>query len=136
MARIDKYSGVTGGFRAPLAAAIAVADLGGVFAVGLDANGRVVRDVGATGYVGVIVPDKTLAAGIPIDVMTHGEVVEFTTGANGAANAAATAGSKFYGGATGALTKTAPSPAGTNGFLVGWTVEASRLIVRAQAVQL
>lgn len=123
MARIDKYSGVTGGFRAPLAAAVVLADLGGVFAVGLDANGKVVRGTGQTGYVGVICPDRTLAAGQPIDVMTHGEIVEFTTGAAGAANAAALAGTRFFGGTSGAL-------ATTGTVHLGHTVEASRLVVR------
>ena len=134
MARIDKYSGVTGGFRAPLAAAVATVDLGGVFAVGLDASGRVVRGTAQTGYVGVIVPDKTMSAGQPIDVMTHGEVVEFNKGANGANFASAAAGTNFYGGASGALSTTAPA-ASANAVKIGHTVEATRLIVRIAQVQ-
>ena len=134
MARIDKYSGVTGGFRAPLAAVVATADLGGVIAVGLDSSGRVVRGTGQTGYVGVIVPDKTMAVGQPIDVMTHGEIVEFDKGANGVANASAAAGTSFFGGASGALSTTAPA-AGVNAVKIGHTVEATRLVVRVAAVQ-
>lgn len=134
MARIDKYNGVSGGFRAPLLAAIVTADLGAVIAVGIDSAGKVVRGAGQTGYVGVICPDKTRAVGQPIDVMTHGEIVEFTTGAAGAAFAAAVAGDEYFATTGGALTVTGPS-AGANAVRVGHTVEADRLIVRVQAIQ-
>ena len=134
MARFDKYNPVGGGFRAPLAAAVASTDIGGVFAVGIDSAGKVVRGTGQTGYVGVICPGRTFAAGQPIDVMTHGEIVEFTTGAAGAAFAAAAAGTNFYGGSSGALTVTAPG-AGTNAVKLGHTVEASRLVVRVGSFQ-
>lgn len=131
MARYDKYDPVSGGFRAPLAAAIAAARVGGVEAVSLDATGKVVVGTGGqTGFVGVICPDKTFAAGDIIDVMTDGEIVEFTTGANGAAFAPAVAGEEYYAAAGGALEVTAPG-AGTNKGRVGHTVEATRLIVRA-----
>lgn len=134
MARIDKYSGVTGGFRAPLAAAIAAASVGGVFAVSLDANGRVViGTAGQSGYVGVICPDKVFAAGDIIDVMTHGEIVEFTTGANGVAFGSA-AGTVYTAAAGGGMQTTIPA-AGTNYNRVGHTVEATRLVVRAQVAQ-
>ena len=134
MARFDKYNGVSGGFRAPLAAAVVTADLGAVIAVGLDSTGKVVRGVGNTGYVGVICPDSTRAVGQPIDVMTHGEIVEFTTGAAGAAYGAAVAGEEYFGGSSGALTVT-PMTAGTVGVRIGHTVEADRLVVRVQSYQ-
>jgi hypothetical protein len=135
MARIDKYSGVTGGFRAPLAAAIAAASVGGVFAVSLDATGKVVIGTAAqSGFVGVICPDKVFAAGDVIDVMTQGEIVEFTTGANGAAFAPAVAGQVYTANASGAIQTTIPA-AGVNYDRVGHTVEATRLVVRAQKAQ-
>ena len=134
MARFDKYSGVTGGFRARLLNAIAASAVGGVQAVSLDANGRVViGTAGQSGFVGVICPDKTFAAGDVIDVMTHGEIVEFTTGANGAPFAAA-AGTLYTANASGAMQTTVPG-AGVNYSIVGHTVEATRLVVRVQRAQ-
>lgn len=131
MARIDKVK-VT--FRAPLAAAIAAARLGGVEAVSLDANGKVVVGTAAqSGFVGVIVPDKTMAAGDIIDVFQEAEVVEFTTGANGAAFAA-TAGTVYYANAGGAAETAAPA-AGANKGCIGFTVEATRLVVKASIRQ-
>ncbi len=132
MARVDKVK-VT--FRAPLLAAIAAARLGGVEAVSLDASGRVVVGTAAqSGFVGVIVPDKTMAAGDIIDVFQEAEVVEFTTGANGAAFAPAVAGQNFYANASGAAEVAAPA-AGANKGYIGHTVEATRLIVRAATRQ-
>jgi hypothetical protein len=128
MARVDKVK-VT--FRAPLLAAIAAARLGGVEAVSLDANGKVVVGTAAqSGFVGVIVPDKTMAAGDIVDVFQEAEVVEFTTGANGGAFAAV-AGQVYTANASGAMQTTIPA-AGTNYDRVGHTVEATRLIVKAQ----
>ena len=135
MARYDKYDPVNGGFRAVLVAAIASSAVGGIIAVSLDANGKVVVGTAAqSGFVGVICPDKVFAAGDVIDVMTSGEIVEFTTGANGAAFGAAVAGQIYTANASGAIQTTIPA-AGVNYDRVGHSVEATRLIVRCQKAQ-
>lgn len=70
-----------------------------------------------------------------MDVMTHGEVVEVDA-ADMQSGVAPVAGAKLYYDATASrLTATAPG-AGVNGFYVGQMVEAGRLVVRCQAVQL
>lgn len=121
MSRFDKYDGKVGGFRAPLAAAtVATTDKGKIWAVGLDANGRVVKGAGVTGIIGVICPVRDMAAGEAIDVMTRGEIVEATT----QAGAALVAGTRYYGvAASGDWNTTA------TGTPIGWTVEAGRLII-------
>ena len=115
MARIDKYSGVGDGFRAPIAADWAgqAAPLG----VGLDVNGRVVPGAGTTGIVGVICKPDALKAGQPIDVIKDAELVEFA----GAAGTLYTANTT-----TGVISNAAVS---ASQIRVGHTVEASRLIV-------
>jgi hypothetical protein len=116
--RIDKYSGVGDGFRGKLAAAVVAADLGKVFGVGIDANGNVARGAGVTGVIGVICPDSTFAAGDPIDVMKDGEIVE----------GAMTAGVLQYANnGNGTLQESATVP--SNGTAIGFSVEATRLIV-------
>jgi hypothetical protein len=128
MARVDKVK-VT--FRAPLAAATTTARLGGVEAVSLDATGKVVVGTAAqSGFVGVIVPDKIMAAGDIIDVFQEAEVVEFDVGAN-ASVFASVAGTVYTANASGAMQTTVPT-AGTNYDRVGHTVEAKRLVVHAQ----
>lgn len=121
MARYDKYGPRAGGFRAPFAAAYtgAAAPIG----VGLDANGRVVAGAGQTGIIGVLAkPDNANQFEIT-DIMTSGEIVEFTTGVAGTVYTANTT--------TGAITTAAASVTQTP---IGFTVEADRLIVR-RAVQ-
>lgn len=135
MARYDKYNPVGGGFRAPLSFAIVTADLGVVIGVGLNASGQVVRGAGNTGIKGVMCPDKTMAIGEPIDVMTDGEIVEMTIGASGAAVTMAAGTTYFVDGATGAIAAgtgvaTQTGPATANSARIGNTVEATRLIVR------
>lgn len=126
MARYDKYDPVDGGFRAPLAADFAAADLNKCLGVGLDVNGRVVIGAGNTGIVGTLVLTKALKAGDIVDVMTDGEQVEMTGLA---------AGTVYYAdAATGALGAVAPA-AGVNAARVGHTVEATRLVVRMERVQ-
>lgn len=115
MSRIDKYEPLTGGHRAPLAAAWPSGDLSKVVPVGLDASGRVVKGAGNTGVIGVVVLTKVLGAGDIVDVMQDGEVVEMTGLA---------AGTRYYGSAAGAITTT------TTDKPIGWTVEATRLVVR------
>lgn len=125
-AHYDKYDPISGGFRAPLAAAVTGANKLVVRAVSLDANGRVVLGTaGASGFVGVIVAHKDMAVGDVVDVMTAGEIVDVT---------GLTAGTVYYAAASGALQTGAPA-AGANGGRVGHTVEADRLVVRAQLVQ-
>jgi hypothetical protein len=122
LSRFDKYDPVSGGFRAPLEDAIAAADVGKVFGVSLNANGRVQRDSAAVADVtGVIIANHPMAAGDITDVMTDGEIVEFTT----TAGAASTAGTRYYAAAAdGAVSTT------NTGKLIGKTVEVGRLIVR------
>ena len=120
MPRFDKVEPKGGSFRAPLNFAIAAPDVGVVVAVGLDANGRVVKGAGQTGIVAVICPSNQLAAGEPIDCMTDGEIVDV----------ALVAGTTYYGvGASGVVESTAPA-AGVNKSKIGHTVQAWRLIVR------
>lgn len=115
MARYDKYEPLTGGHRAALAADWSPDDLEEVFAVGLDANGRVVKGSGNTGVIGVLVLTKVRNAGEVVDIMQDGEVVEC---------AGLDAGTRYYGDATGAVGVT------NTDVPLGWTVEATRLVVR------
>lgn len=115
MSRYDKYEPMSGGHRAPLAAAWNGADLNTVFAVGLDANGRVVKGSGNTGVIGVLVLTKAKNAGDIVDVMQDGEIVEAP---------GLTAGTRYYGSAAGDLTTV------NTDVPLGWTVEADRLVVR------
>jgi hypothetical protein len=116
--RIDKYDPVDGGFRAPLAADYtgAAAAVG----VGLNASGQVVVGVGvaAVGIVGVICIPRNIKAGQPVDVMQEGEIVEAGLVAGTAYTANTT---------TGAISSAAAS---ATQIKVGFTAEASRLIVR------
>jgi hypothetical protein len=115
LSRIDKYEPLTGGHRAPLAAAWPSGDLSKVVPVGLDANGRVVKGAGQTGVIGVVVLTQVKNAGDIVDVMQDGECVEMVGLA---------AGTRYYGSAAGALTTTNTDKP------IGWTVEATRLVVR------
>lgn len=148
MSRYDKYEPIAGGFRAPLAADLTFSAAGefGPKVVSLDANGRVVvGTAGQSGGVGVVVKNVpkypglgnipgVVNAAVPIggkagdivDVMTDGEIVGLTGLA---------AGTTYYGASNGDITATAPTPAGTNGYKVGHTVEAGRLVVRFERVQ-
>lgn len=114
MARYDKYDPVSGGFRAPLAADLSTTDT--VIGVGLDASGNVVPGAGQSGVVGAVVVTREMNAGDIVDVMTDGEVVE----------AGLTAGTAYYAAnADGAV-------ATTGDVYLGHTVEADRLVVRAE----
>lgn len=121
MSRIDKYDPYDGGFRAPLNAAVAGTDAGKVLAVSLNTSGRVVVGGAAVADImGVICPVGAMNAGDIVDVMTDGEIVDFTLNDG----SAATAGTRYYGGTGGDLDTT------TTNAKVGWTVEAGRLVVR------
>jgi hypothetical protein len=120
VARYDKYDPRDGGFRAPLAADWSADDLNEVFAVGLDANGAVVKGAGNSGVKGALVLTKVLSAGKVVDVMTDGEIVEMDVN-----HAGIVAGTQYYGSAAGALTTVNTDEP------LGFTVEATRLVVRA-----
>ncbi len=121
MARYDKYEPLSGGFRAALNADWLLADLNKIVAVSLNASGKVVKGTaGQSGFVGVVCLQKVRNAGDIIDVMQDGEIVECTGLA---------AGTVYYAVATGEGV-TATNASGLR--RVGWTVEATRLIVRCQ----
>lgn len=121
MARYDKYDPKDGGFRAKLAGNWVASDVGKVWAVGLDANGRVVKGAGNTGVKAALVVNQPMLAGEVVDCMTDGEIVEMTNHAG----AALTAGTNYFGvAADGTFSTTA------TGTPLGFTVEASRLVVR------
>lgn len=122
MARFDKYDGKTGGFRAPLAAAIAIADVGKVFAVSIDSSGRAaIGGAAQTAISGLICAVRPMEAGEPIDVMTRGEIEEVTE----TAGTALTLGLPVFAHADGTIDDTS-----TNGVAVGITVtRATRLVV-------
>jgi hypothetical protein len=121
--RIDKYKT---GFRAQSAIAWVFSategsnDLGKMWCVGLDANGKVVKGAGVTGIVGVVVLQQAKAIGDVIDVLENGELVDFTL----QAGTAAAAGTRYFGvAASGDFSTT------NTGTRMGWTVEAGRFIV-------
>lgn len=147
-ARYDKYEPISGGFRAPLAADLTFDATGhfGPRAISLNTSGQVVvGTAGNSGGLGMLVKNVPLYpnlgnipgavnAGVPIggkagnvvDIMTDGEIV----GVPGLV-----AGTTYYAAADGSLTSVAPTPAGTNGYKVGHTVEADRLVVRFERIQ-
>lgn len=121
MSRFDKYDPVSGGTRAKLNAAITSANVGKMYGVSINASGRVV--IGGTAVadiVGVICPVRTMDVGEPIDVMTHGEIVEATA----TAGTAFAAGDRVYAATDGTISTT------NTGKLVGRVIEAGRVVVR------
>jgi hypothetical protein len=149
VARYDKYEPIAGGFRAPLNANLTLNAKGefGPKAVSINASGRVVVGTGGTtGLVGIlvknaprlpagpssIVSDRGYNAAAPIgamagdivDVMTNGEIVDLS----GAGITGLAAGQPIYATAGGDLTNVV----GAN-TKVGFTVEATRMIVRVAA---
>jgi hypothetical protein len=121
VARYDKYDPYGGGFRAPLDLAWVAADVGKVWAVGLNAAGRVVKGAGQTGITGVLIINEALPASAVVDVMTHGEITNF----NLQSGSAAAAGTTYFGvAADGTFNAT------NTGTKLGYTVEADRLVVR------
>jgi hypothetical protein len=123
ISRYDKYEPNGGGFRAPLAAAWDATNKGKVFAVGLDTNGRAVKGAGNSGLKGVFIANVAKVVGDIADIMTDGEIVDFTLSDGTTAVAAGT--SVYAVPADGTLSVTA-----TNNIYVGHTVEGSRLVVR------
>lgn len=124
MARIDKTNSAVGIFRAPLAADYAGSET--PVGVGLDVNGRIVIGAGQTGVIGLLVrppqnpstPLLPYKAGVQCDVMTGGELVEF----------AGVAGTRYTANTTTGVLSSAV--ASVTQIPVGWTVEATRLVVR------
>lgn len=122
MSRFDKYDPFSGGFRAKLNAAIPATDVGKMRGVSVNASGRVViGGTAVTDIVGVICPVRAMDAGEPIDVMTAGEITEATPTTGGTF----ASGDRVYAATTGDLSTT------NTGRLVGRTVEADRVVVRA-----
>lgn len=144
MAKYDKYEPIAGGFRALLGAALTLTNGGiGPVAVSLNASGRaVVGTAGQSGIVGVLVKNvakgpvgpwgTSLSGGTPnanapigaqagevVDIMTNGEIVDLNP-------TVFVAGTKFYAAADGTISATG----GTGKYLIGFTVEAGRLVVR------
>ena len=136
MARYDKYNPISGGFRAKLAADFTtVANFGKVYAVSLNASGLlVIGGAGGTGVCGLLVLTEARFANDVVDVMTQGEITDLNTAATPFDNfmaagvvAAPVAGKKYFGhaAADGAIDDVA-----TANYAVGYTVEATRLVVR------
>jgi hypothetical protein len=130
MARIDKYDPIVGGFRADVAVDVLDADLGKLYAYGLDSTGKAVKGAGQSGIMGVwVFNDKPGRVG-PLrevsrqDIMKIGCVTDFgpTSGTPGVTFGVA--GTKYFADAvTGAISTTA------GGVYVGATVEPDRLEV-------
>jgi len=138
MSRYDKYDPMTGGFRAPLLANFAYtaslpdrkhADLGKLFSAGLNSAGKLGKFSTASFpiFAGVLILTSPQAAGDVVDVMTDGEITDLLDAEVG--GTALGPGMRWFADpavATGILTDTA-----TANRFVGFTVESSRLIVRA-----
>jgi hypothetical protein len=125
VARFDKYDGVSGGFRAPLAADfVTAANMSKAFGVGLDTNGRVVLAIGTTGIKGVLILTKKKYAGEIVDVMTAGEVAEFDPVTPGTLAAAGTNWQALT--TDGTISAAAADATHIN---IGYTVQAGRLVV-------
>jgi hypothetical protein len=85
MSRIDKCVPGVGSFRAPLAAAIATADVGKIQAVSIDSSGRAaIGGAALTDIIGVICPVRAMAAAEQVDVLRFAEIVEATATGGGA----------------------------------------------------
>jgi hypothetical protein len=136
LSRYDKYDPISGGFRAPLQAAFTGGsngvDFGKVFVVSLNSSGRVVFATplaSGTGIVGLMILHEAKKAGDVVDIMTAGEIVEFTL-QNGTA---ATAGTAYFSAAAGDGSYAAGLTPGVTISRIGHTVELDRLVVRVVA---
>lgn len=107
MTRIDK---VLVSFRGTAGTALT-----GTFGAKLNAGGSVIpAGTAADDAKGVCCIPGTIAAGQPVSVLMHGELVEFS----------GAAGTTYYSTGTGGSIGTA-----TTGTKIGFTVEASRLVI-------
>lgn len=142
MSRYDKYGPITGGFRAKLNAAwnatsgpTGVTDLNRIICVELNGSGRIIKATNALTAVGIVIVNRPMVAGDVVDVMTNGEVVEID-GNDVQGGVAPTAGQRYFFDATASRLALVPGPtAGVNYFLVGRTIEATRLVVRCGLLQ-
>lgn len=130
MARIDKYDGKVGGFRAKLGWAPVAAEVGDIIGVTINGSGLAVKAAAGTADA-VVCMSSLLAQNDPIDCMTAGEIVDVTNNDNVTGRAA---GVEMFAGAAGAVTNTGPG-AGVNGVRIGRFIEDWRLVVRVQKVQ-
>jgi hypothetical protein len=132
MARYDKVEPLSGSFRAPLNADWLSADLNKIVPVSLNTSGKVVKGTaGQTGFIGVLcltglqvgaVWQGIKYANDVVDVMQDGEIVELT---------GLIAGQRYFAAADG--NSLVPASGTITGLqMVGWTVEATRMIVRCQ----
>lgn len=127
MSRYDKYDPYDGGFRARLNAAIPASEAGKIKAVSINTSGRVV--IGGAGLIdirGLICPTEAMPIGAAIDVMTDGEIADATE----TAGTAFTGGALVYAHIDGTVDDTAAS-----GKAMGFTVETTRVIVRAETTK-
>lgn len=142
MSRYDKYDPISGGFRAKLNAAwnatsgpAGVSDLNRVLVVELNSSGKLVKATGPLTAVGIVILTGPKNAGDTVDVMTHGEIVE-VDGNDVQGGVAPAAGERFFLDTTASrLAKVAAPTAGTNYYLVGNTVEATRMVIRCRTIQ-
>lgn len=142
MSRYDKYEPKANGFRAKLNAAwnatsgpAGVSDLNRIIVVELNSSGRLIKATSALTACGIVILTSPKLAGDVVDVMTSGEIVE-VDGNDVQGGVAPAAGERFFFDATASrLAKVAAPTAGTNYFLVGRTVEATRLVVRQMVIQ-
>lgn len=126
MSRYDKYDPYDGGFRARLNAALPASDAGKIRAVSINASGRVVIGGAAlTDLRGLICPTEAMPAGAAIDVMTDGEIADATT----TGGVALVAGALAYAHIDGTV-----DGASASGKIVGFNVEATRVIVRGAGI--
>lgn len=148
MARYDKYDPCSGGFRALLAAdfdpgaatagqPLNPANFNKPFGAALNASGALLAPAANTfdKFKGIFIYSGPLGqAGDALDIMTHGEIVDFNDGkyAGVVANQ-----DWAVSPATGLLTPlaTLAPAAGVSYFYVGHTVEPGRLVVRCQRMQ-
>lgn len=116
MARIDKTESAVGVVRAANAADVSAVDFDKLFGVGLNGSGRVVKGAGTTGVIGVTTWHRGIRkAGQIIDIFKLGDFVE--TGL--------AAGTKYYADTTTGVVSTTSA----GGTLIGFTVEADRLVL-------
>ncbi len=127
MSRYDKYDPYDGGFRIRLNAAIPASDAGKIRAVSINSSGRaVIGGAALTDLRGLICPTEAMPAGAAIDVMTDGEIADATE----TAGTAFTGGALVYAHIDGTVDDTAAS-----GKAMGFTVETTRVIVRAETTK-
>lgn len=121
--RYDKYDPVSGGFRAPLNAAIVSADVGKVLGVSINTSGKVVIGGAAIAdIVGVICAVRAMAANEIIDVMTAGEITDATYSGGGAT----ATGDRVYAATDGNTSTT------NTGALVGRVINVGRMVIRSK----